>query len=58
LLPAAVAAYRQGKHSDVRRCAGRFSKICPTTFDALHLLGVSELDCRQFEDAERTLARA
>jgi predicted O-linked N-acetylglucosamine transferase (SPINDLY family) len=58
VLPAAAAAYRQGKHSDVQALCRQILKDLPDHFDALHLLGVSELDCRQFEEAERTLARA
>ena len=58
LLPAAIAAYRQGKHSDAQALCRQILKGLPEHFDALHLLGVCELDCRQFEEAERTLARA
>ena len=58
LLPAAVAAYRQGKHSETQALCRQILKDLPDHFDALHLLGVSELDCRQFDEAERTLARA
>ena len=58
LLPAAIAAYRQGRQSDTQALCRQILKDLPDHFDALHLLGVSELDCRQFEAAERTLARA
>ena len=58
LLPAAAAAYRQGKHADAQALCRQILKDLPEHFDALHLLGVSELDCRQFGEAERTLARA
>jgi predicted O-linked N-acetylglucosamine transferase (SPINDLY family) len=58
LLPAAVAAYRQGKHADVQAMCQQILKDLPDHFDARHLLGVSELNCRQFEAAERALARA
>jgi predicted O-linked N-acetylglucosamine transferase (SPINDLY family) len=58
LLPAAVAAYCQGRQSDTQALCRQILKDLPDHFDALHLLGVSELDCRQFEAAERTLARA
>jgi predicted O-linked N-acetylglucosamine transferase (SPINDLY family) len=58
LLPAAIAAYRQGKHAEVQALCRQIVTDLPEHFDALHLLGVSELDCRQFEQAERTLARA
>jgi len=58
LLPAAIAAYRQGRQSDTQALCRQILKDLPDHFDALHLLGVSELDCRQFEAAERTLVRA
>jgi predicted O-linked N-acetylglucosamine transferase (SPINDLY family) len=58
VLPTAVAAYRQGKHSDVQVLCRQILKDLPDHFDALHLLGVSELDCRKFEEAERILSRA
>jgi predicted O-linked N-acetylglucosamine transferase (SPINDLY family) len=58
LLSAAVAAYRQGKHADAQALCRQILKDLPEHFDARHLLGVSELDCQQFEQAERTLARA
>jgi predicted O-linked N-acetylglucosamine transferase (SPINDLY family) len=58
LLPAAVAAYRQGKHADVQALCRQIVKDLPNHFDAVHLLGVSELDCRRFDEAERTLAHA
>jgi uncharacterized protein HemY len=58
LLPAVVAAYRQGKQGDAQALCRQILKDLPDHFDALHLLGVSELDCGQFEEAERILARA
>jgi predicted O-linked N-acetylglucosamine transferase (SPINDLY family) len=58
LLPAAIAAYRQGNQRDAQALCQQILKDLPEHFDALHLLGVCELDCRQFEEAERTLARA
>jgi predicted O-linked N-acetylglucosamine transferase (SPINDLY family) len=58
LLPSAVAAYRQGKHPETQALCRQILKDLPDHFNALHLLGVSELDCRQFEEAERTLAHA
>jgi len=58
LLAAAISAYRQGKSSDVQALCLRILKDLPDHFDALHLLGVSQSDCRQFEQAETTLARA
>ena len=58
LLPAAIAAYRQGKQRDAQALCRQILKDLPEHFEALHLLGVCELDCRQFEEAEGTLARA
>ena len=58
LLPAAVAAYRQGKQQDAQALCRQILKDLPEHFDALHLLGVSELDCRRFEEAEKILTRA
>jgi predicted O-linked N-acetylglucosamine transferase (SPINDLY family) len=58
LLPAAIAAYRQGNPSGAQALCMQILKNLPHHFDALHLLGVSQSDCRQFEEAERTLARA
>ena len=52
LLPAAAAAYRQGKHADAQALCRQILKDLPEHFEALHLLGVSELDCRQFGEAE------
>ena len=54
----AIAAYRQGRHSDVQALCRQILKDLPDHFDALHLLGVSEMDCGRFSDAERNLARA
>ena len=45
LLPAAIAAYREGRHSDAQALCRRLLEGLPNHFDALHLLGVSELDC-------------
>jgi predicted O-linked N-acetylglucosamine transferase (SPINDLY family) len=58
LLPAAIAAYREGRHSDAQALCKRLLEGLPNHFDALHLLGVSELDCARFEEAERALMRA
>jgi predicted O-linked N-acetylglucosamine transferase (SPINDLY family) len=49
LLPTAIEAYRRGKQSEVQVLCRQILKDLPDHFDALHLLGVSELDCRQFE---------
>jgi predicted O-linked N-acetylglucosamine transferase (SPINDLY family) len=58
LLPAAVAAYRQGRQSEVQALCRRILNDLPDHFDALHLLGVSELDCSRLDEAEKWLARA
>jgi predicted O-linked N-acetylglucosamine transferase (SPINDLY family) len=58
LLPAAIAAYRQGKHSNAQTLCRQILKDLPEPFDAQHLLGVSEMDCHQFEEAEKSLAGA
>ena len=58
LLPAAVAAYRQGRQSDVQALCRQILNDLPDHFDALRLLGVSELDCGRLDEAEKWLARA
>ncbi len=58
LLPAAVAAYRQGRHSEVQALCRQVLNDLPDHFDALHLLGVSELDCGRHDEAAKLLARA
>ena len=58
LLPAAIAAYREGRLSDAQALCRRLLEDLPNHFDALHLLGVSELDCGRFEEAEKALMRA
>ncbi|MGA7807803.1 tetratricopeptide repeat protein [Bradyrhizobium sp.] len=58
LLLTAVAAYRQGRHSEVQTLCRQILKDLPEHFDALRLLGVSELDCCHYEQAERFLALA
>jgi predicted O-linked N-acetylglucosamine transferase (SPINDLY family) len=58
LLPAAIAAYREGRQPDAQAICRRILEGSSSHFDALHLLGVSELDCAQFAQAEATLARA
>jgi predicted O-linked N-acetylglucosamine transferase (SPINDLY family) len=58
LLPAAVAAYRQGRQSEVKGLCRQILNDLPDHFDALHLLGVSELDTGRIEEAEKWLARA
>jgi predicted O-linked N-acetylglucosamine transferase (SPINDLY family) len=58
LLPAAAAAYRAGKHAEAQALCRQILTDLPEHFDALHLLGFSELDCQRFEEAERVLTRA
>ena len=55
---AAVAAYREGRHSDVQTLCARILEDLSDHFDALHLLGVSKLDCGQLDQARETLGRA
>jgi predicted O-linked N-acetylglucosamine transferase (SPINDLY family) len=55
---AAFTAYREGRHEDVQSLCRRALRDLPNFFDAMHLLGVSILDCRRFEDAKRILERA
>jgi predicted O-linked N-acetylglucosamine transferase (SPINDLY family) len=57
-LLAAFTAYREGRHEDVQSLCRRALRELPNSFDALHLLGVSILDCGRFEDARRILERA
>jgi tetratricopeptide (TPR) repeat protein len=58
LLPAAFAAYREGRHADAQALCRRALQDLPIYFDAMHLLGVSVLECGRFEEAQQILARA
>jgi predicted O-linked N-acetylglucosamine transferase (SPINDLY family) len=58
LLPAALAAYREGRHADAQAICSRVLHDLPDHFDAQHLLGVSQLDSGRFEEARQTLERA
>ncbi len=58
LLPAAIVAYREGKHADVQSLCRRALQDLPNYFDAMHLLGVSVLECGRFEEAKQLLERA
>ncbi len=58
LLPAAIAAYREGRHADVQSLCRRALQDLPNYFDAMHLLGVSVLECGRFEEAKQLLERA
>jgi predicted O-linked N-acetylglucosamine transferase (SPINDLY family) len=57
-LLAAVIAYREGRHEDAQSLCRRMLRDQPDYFDAMHLLGVSILECGRFEDAKRMLERA
>ena len=58
VLPAAVKAYREGRHAEAQTLCRQILKDLPQHFDALHLLGASEIDCGHFEEAASVLARA
>jgi predicted O-linked N-acetylglucosamine transferase (SPINDLY family) len=58
LLLTAATAYRQGRQAEVQALCRQILNDLPEHFDALRLLGVSELDCSHYEEAERLLARA
>jgi predicted O-linked N-acetylglucosamine transferase (SPINDLY family) len=57
-LLAAITAYRAGRHEDAQSLCRRLLRDEPNYFDAMHLLGVSILECERFEDAKRILDRA
>ena len=58
MLPAAIAAYQRGQYSDARTLCRQIVHDQPDHFDALHLLGVLELNGPRVEDAETFLRRA
>jgi len=58
LLPAAIVAYREGRHADAQSLCRRALQDLPNYFDAMHLLGVSVLECGRFEEAKQILERA
>jgi predicted O-linked N-acetylglucosamine transferase (SPINDLY family) len=57
-LLAAFAAYREGRQADVQSLCRRVLQVLPDFFDAMHLLGVSVLECGWFEEAKQILERA
>jgi predicted O-linked N-acetylglucosamine transferase (SPINDLY family) len=57
-LLAALAAYREGRHADAQSLCRRLVTELPDLFEAVHLLGVSVLDCGQHEEARGILERA
>ena len=58
LLPTALTAYREGRHSDAQSLCRRALQDLPDHFDATHLLGVSLLECGRLEEAKQILERA
>jgi predicted O-linked N-acetylglucosamine transferase (SPINDLY family) len=58
LVPAAVAAYRAGRHAETQAICGQVLALAPDHFDALHLLGVSALDSGRPDLAVQTLTQA
>jgi predicted O-linked N-acetylglucosamine transferase (SPINDLY family) len=58
LLPAAVKAYREGRHPEAQALCQQILREVPHHSGALHLLGVSERDCGRFDEAAALLARA
>jgi predicted O-linked N-acetylglucosamine transferase (SPINDLY family) len=57
-LLAAFAAYREGRHADAQSLCRRIVTELPDLFEAVHLLGVSVLDCGQHKEARGILERA
>jgi len=58
LMQSAVSAYRAGKAAEAATLCRRIIEVLPDTFDALHLLGVIELESGNSAEAERALGRA
>ena len=58
LLSAALDAYRGGRFTDAQLICGQVLTFAPDNFDALGLLGLSQLDAGQKQEAEATLRRA
>jgi predicted O-linked N-acetylglucosamine transferase (SPINDLY family) len=58
LLQAAIRAYQSGKPAEAAVLCRRIVDVLPDTFDALHLLGVAELDSGNAGAAEPVLRRA
>jgi predicted O-linked N-acetylglucosamine transferase (SPINDLY family) len=58
LLPAAITAFQRGQHAEAQTLCRQILRDRPNEFDALHLLGVSELNCLHFDEAEKYLKRA
>jgi predicted O-linked N-acetylglucosamine transferase (SPINDLY family) len=58
LMQVAIEAYQGGKRAEAAALCRRIVEVLPDTFDALHLLGVAELDCGNVAEAEQALQRA
>ena len=58
LLPAAIAAYQRGEYGEAKMLCRQILRDRPDHFDALHLLGVLELDGPRVDDAKKALQRA
>ncbi|WP_316224847.1 MULTISPECIES: tetratricopeptide repeat protein [unclassified Bradyrhizobium] len=58
LLPTAVAAYRAGRHAEAQAICRQVLELLPDYFPALHLLGISALDCGRLDVAEQALTQA
>jgi predicted O-linked N-acetylglucosamine transferase (SPINDLY family) len=58
LLPAAIKAYSEGRHDEAQALCQQILKDLPNHFDALHVLGTSQVNCSRFEEAVATLTRA
>jgi predicted O-linked N-acetylglucosamine transferase (SPINDLY family) len=58
LLPAAIKAYGEGRHGEAQALCQRILKDLPNHFDALHVLGTSQVNGSRFEEAVATLTRA
>jgi predicted O-linked N-acetylglucosamine transferase (SPINDLY family) len=57
-LQAAFAAYCEERHADAQSLCRNLLRQLPNHFFAMQLLGVSILECGQFEDAKLVLERA
>src|SRR5215475_1633138 len=58
LLSAALEAYNGARFAEAQFICGQVLTFAPDNFDALGLLGLSQLDSGQKEQAEATLRRA
>ncbi|MBV8922823.1 tetratricopeptide repeat protein [Bradyrhizobium sp.] len=58
LLSAALEAYNGARFAEAQFICGQVLNVAPDNFDALGLLGLSQLDGSQKEEAEATLRRA